>query len=66
MSERAAEKIASGLRDAILATKLAGEIIDLLPQEIVTRDLFHRVIAIIAPHVAAEPPAAAEHPDAER
>jgi hypothetical protein len=48
-----AQKIMDGLRDALLATTIAGEIIDLFPPGVVTKDLHSRVIAVIAPHVSA-------------
>lgn len=52
--ERPASKITEGLRGAIHTTKLAGEIIDLLPPGVASRDLFHQIIAILTPHI--EPP----------
>ncbi len=52
MSESHNDKIAAGLRDAALATRIAGEALRNFPEGTVTRDRFNEVIAAIAPHVS--------------
>lgn len=54
MSKPTFTKFAEGLNDAVLVTKLSNAILDLLPSEVVTRDLHSRIIVLLAPHVSAE------------
>lgn len=57
---RPADKIIEGLREAVSATRLANEILDLLPPEVVTKDLHSRIIAALAPHVRPAPPSTSD------
>lgn len=52
---RPADKIAQGLRDAALVTKVAGEALRNFPEGVVTRERFNEVICAIAPYVSSPP-----------
>lgn len=52
VTERPYDKIKAGLLDALAVTRLANQILDLLPPGVVTKDLHSRIIATLAPHVA--------------